>query len=326
MDKRKRLVSGAALSFPEMECRVESLAGCGSQVMAYLGSYADPLWPQIRRRVLIQELFPYHPQNQVYRDEAGDICWETEAKELMEVHLREFYRENQIGRGLENVGSARAVFSLNHTLYSVLEFTGGRSLEEEMGRPGAANVSLAAHIRRICGVLDSLESFHKLGLLHLDINPDTILLLGEGEKEQVVLAAFNGVHTKQEMERGEFLYRRGRECYTAPEVRLGDVENIGYASDLYAVSSVFYQCLTGKKLSVLQMLQNRAPEVSEARSLDDMPGAARVMTRKILKRGLSCLAHKRYPCTGAMRRDLEELKALTGGIHDFDGLGKVYGR
>ena len=357
MDKRKLLDPGTVLPFAGMECRVETLAGRGSNAIAYWGSWLGHRQPEGRHDVLIEELFPYHPQNAVYREESDKIGWSGEMENWMELHQLNFYREKQIQSSqntsikpmrqnsqrnqggqrnqnnqnnqssqgsldsqsthvLENTKPGMAVFFLNNTLYAVWELTAGRSLEMELARTEVADtegMALTMHIRRISGVLNELEIFHRSGLLHLDISPDTIFLTGEGEKEQVILLNWNGFHTRRELEAGDLVYSRAKGCYTAPELRLGDAKNIGYAADLYSVAAIFYQCLTGKTLSMLQTVQNRVPDISGAGSLDGMSVPVCVMTRRILRRGLSCLTRGRYKSVAEMRRDLEELQARVDG-------------
>lgn len=58
MDKRAILGPGAVLPFPGMECTIDSLAGCGSNAVVYLGHYPDQRNPQMNHRVLIRSCFP----------------------------------------------------------------------------------------------------------------------------------------------------------------------------------------------------------------------------------------------------------------------------
>ncbi|MCH5266093.1 MAG: hypothetical protein J1F02_09350 [Lachnospiraceae bacterium] len=313
MDSRKVLETGTILSFPGMECTIESYIGCGSSAIVYLGSYPDAQMTELRHHVLIKELFPYHPQGAIFRDDNQDICWHADAKSTMELHKRSFNRGNEVHLRLlgdypGDLDSNINTFSLHNTLYSVLGFSGGRSMDKELQMPHSANTSLLAYIHRILGILGVLEVFHEAGYLHLDISPDNILLIGEGERERVTLIDYNSVHTLEEITSKKTVYYNDKEGYTAPEVRAGKVADIGFASDIYALTAVFYRCLAGKKLSIMQTVSGAVPDISEAECLKGMPDTVSSMVRKILKRGLASLASRRYRDVGQMRLDLEELK------------------
>lgn len=313
MDKRTILEPGSRLLFPKMECEIASFVGRGSNAMVYTACYPDKAFPALRHKVLIKELFPFHPQAQIFRDGQGDICWTKEGVSVMDLHRLSFQRANEVHiKLLESCpGDLDAninTFSLHRTLYTVFGFSGGRSLEEELSRQSQQAVPLSAHVRRMAAILDVLEAFHQSGYLHLDISPDNILLIGEGRRERVTLIDFNSVHTLQEIRGQENLYYSAKEGFTAPEISSGQAAEIGYPADLYSLAAVFYSMLTGKKLSLLQAVSRRTPDLSDAPCLAAAPDTVRSMARKILKRGLAALTAKRYQTAAQMRWDLEELQ------------------
>ena len=318
MDGRVRLNPGTVLPFPGMECTIETFVGRGSNAMVYLGSYPDAQLADLRHRVLIKELFPYHARGGIYRDANLRICRTDEAEDVWRLHYLSFNRGNEVHIRLlgQNPGDIDAninTFPLHGTLYSVLGFSGGRSLDKELLENGGETLGLSVHVRRILGVLDVLEGFHSLGFLHLDISPDNILLIGEGRKERITLIDYNSVHTLDEIRAGRSVYYSAKEGYTAPEIRSGRAEKIGFSSDLYALTAVFYRCISGKALTPMQVIRNTVPDISQAECLADVPETVRSMVRSILKKGLSSLAGRRYQNAGQMRMDLEELQDRIDG-------------
>ena len=318
MDGRVRLNPGTVLPFPGMECTIETFVGRGSNAMVYLGSYPDAQLADLRHRVLIKELFPYHARGGIYRDANLRICRTDEAEDVWRLHYLSFNRGNEVHIRLlgQNPGDIDAninTFPLHGTLYSVLGFSGGRSLDKELLENGGETLGLSVHVRRILGVLDVLEGFHSLGFLHLDISPDNILLIGEGRKERITLIDYNSVHTLDEIRAGRSVYYSAKEGYTAPEIRSGRAEKIGFSSDLYALTAVFYRCISGKALTPMQVIRNTIPDISQAECLADVPETVRSMVRSILKKGLSSLAGRRYQNAGQMRMDLEELQDRIDG-------------
>ena len=274
MDKRKRLEAGTVLPFSGMECEIDSVVGCGANAMVYRGHYRDLQKQELFHQVLIKELFPYEPDGKIYRGENGKICVQPDAKTQIELHRLSFQRGNEVHLRvlMQHPGEIDFninTFELNDTLYTVLGFSGGRSLEQEWEK--RKEQSLTELIGRIKKALEALEAFHDLGYLHLDISADNILLIGEGKKERVTLIDYNSVHTVQEIREGAGVYYSEKEGYTAPEVRAGRNREIGFASDLYAMAAVFYTGLTGKHLSVVQSLQTSVPEFADTGCLRDCP-------------------------------------------------------
>ena len=318
MDRREPLQTGTRLSFPGMDCKIESLAGCGSNALVYLGTYPDRQSENLRHQVLIKELFPYHPEGNIYRDMNGDIRWDPGAQEEAELHRTSFMRGNEVHiRILEkypgDIDSNINTFELHNTLYSVLGYTGGRSMNREFELEGVEKIPLTTHIRRLQGALNVLETFHNSGFLHLDISPDNILLIGNGKKERVTLIDYNSVHSLEEIHSGTIIYHSTKEGYTSPEIRSGRIGSIGFASDLYSMTAVFFQCVAGRRLTEEEMLRTVTPDLSGAKCLEGMPETVWSMVRQILKKGLVSLARRRYQSAAEMRRDLEELQDRIDG-------------
>lgn len=318
MDRRRLLEEGACLDFEGMPCTVENLVGKGSDAIVYLASYPDRQQTDLRHRVLVKELFPYHPGGGIYRDDKGQICVSGDGRHTMELHRISFERGNEVHIRVQGSHPGELdyninTFSLNGTLYSVLGFSGGRSLDNELDLPWSGKTPLTVHIRRLEGVLDVLEVFHGSGYLHLDISPENILLLGDGKKERVSLIDYNSVHTLKEIKNGECLYYSAKEGYTSAEVRRGRISSIGYASDLYSLTAVLYRLITGSRLMPRQVVSETIPDISNAECLRGLPETVIRMVQQILARGLAVSVSRRYQNVTAMRRDLEELKDRVEG-------------
>ncbi len=320
MDKRKALAVGAKLSFPGMDCAVEHLVGRGSNAFVYKGRYPDYLHKGQYHYVLIKELFPYHPGDGIYRDAEGNIASTPDGAEVFDIHRLSFECGNQfhlhlLERYPDRVGANLNTFSLNNTLYTVLGFDGGRTLDEEYKR-GA--IPLRECASRAIDALDALDAFHESGYLHLDISPDNIVIVGEGARVRLSLIDYNCVHSLAELRGGQTVYCSAKEGYTAPEVRKGNVPQIDKASDLFSVTAVFYYLLTGAPPSAWQLIQKKPPDGHESPLLEGMPDTVRDMARQILQRGLATQPGKRYPDVATMREDLIEL------IDRIDGLGVTH--
>ena len=306
MDHRTPLKPHTVLAFEGMPCHIESVIGCGSNAIVYKGWYDDKLNSDQRHNVLIKELFPYHPKQKIYRRDDGSICIEPEAQAHWDMHQASFLEGNRVHLMLlrehpDMIGGNLNSHHLSNTLYTILDYSGGRSLLAELYQP-AWNLRTIA--QRMILVLDALEPFHKSGYLHLDISPDNIMLLGSQERERIFLIDFNSAHA---VGATEHMYLSCKAGYTAPEVETGATDAMGFSSDLYSVAAVFFHCLMGRTLTLEEMLRPRAPRGSESSHLTQMPETVVSMVGRILKKGLHVLPDKRYQSIGQMRQAFAEL-------------------
>lgn len=322
MDKREVLPGGTRLRFPGMECMVEKDLGRGSSVIAYVGSYADHQNPKLFHRVLIRELFPYDPGGGILRGADGTVCVDGSARFVYELNRLSFLRGNDIHLKLlqeipADIDLNINTFEANGTLYSLLGYTGGRTLEQDLEKEGrrlfskdATFAPLLRILRVIKEALGVLEAFHKAGCLHLDISPDNILLVGEGDKERVTLIDYNSVHTIGEINSGGSVYFSIKEGFTAPEARMGKGNQIGEWTDLYSMTAVLYRCLSGLRLTAMQAagISDPSKALTGSPLLKGCPETAISMLGRILKRGLAVTPKRRYRKAAQMRADIAELE------------------
>jgi len=156
---------------------------------------------------------------------------------------------------------ARTVASLNHphiiTLYEVgdldgqlfiaMELVRGGSLYQRLESDGPMGVGEAINL--LTGVADALDYAHGKGLIHRDIKPANILLRSTHRNQiEGVLTDFGLVKA---LSRSTQLTRSGTILgtleYMAPEQIDSDLaDQIGPATDIYALGIVAYQILTGQ--------------------------------------------------------------------------------
>ncbi len=310
MDHRVPLSPGCELAFPGMTCVIERCAGRGSNAIVYEACYADATSVGLKHHVLVKELFPLDPRGLVKREKDLSVCHGPDGEEVWKAHLTGFRRGNDIHLQLlamypDLVGGNINTFSLNNTLYTVLEDPGSRSLRTELGGEPAPNVRRAA--LWCLRLLDCLEVFHRQNYLHLDVCPDNILLIGEGKRERLTLTDYNSVHSRTEIWNGEAGCFSAREGYMAPEIQTGMYGDVSFCTDLFSAAAVFYAALTGSAPDEVSLHRKNPPDAGESPLLADSSPAVRVQVKKILRRGLCVLPDKRYPNCACMREDLAEL-------------------
>ncbi len=116
----------------------------------------------------------------------------------------------------------------------VMELVNGVSLREILARQGATTAEAALVVLQ--GSLLGLAAAHQRGVVHRDYKPENVLVSGEGESK---LTDF-GLAARA----GDQPVPAGTLAYVAPEQIAGAPASP--ASDVYAATATFYECLTGR--------------------------------------------------------------------------------
>ncbi|TDD96044.1 protein kinase domain-containing protein [Actinomadura rubrisoli] len=124
----------------------------------------------------------------------------------------------------------------------VMELVDGVTLERLIGESGP--MALDAALRVLKGCLLGLAAAHQAGIVHRNLTPANVLVVGGACKVT-----------------GFGLAVRGTSVFTAPERRDGSVTAGG---DLYSAAAVFYQCLTGRPPGERGVQLERLPERARA--------------------------------------------------------------
>ena len=205
-----------------------------------------------------------------------------------------FLREIKIAAGLTHphILSVHDSGEAEGLLYYVMPYVEGESLRARLQREGAFPVEEALRIAR--EVADALSYAHSRGVVHRDIKPGNILLIGG----HAVVADF-GIATAVGAE-GDALTDIGlvvgTPAYMSPEQAGGGV-GVDGRSDLYSLGCVVYEMLTGKP-----PFTGGSAQAVLARHSHDQPAPVRshrpsvpVEIDAVIQRLLAKLPADRYP-------------------------------
>jgi serine/threonine-protein kinase len=200
-----------------------------------------------------------------------------------------FLQEINIAAGLThpNILPLHDSGNADGVLYYVMPFVEGESLRERLREDGPLPIVECA---RIAGeVAEALGHAHALGVIHRDVKPGNILLLGG----HAVIADFGiaramsaaGLTTVTET-----ALTLGTPAYMSPEQVAGEGELDG-RSDLYSLGCVFYEMLTGRPpfveasaRTVLAAHVNKPPPKLRGFCPEVSPALEAVVKRALAKR------------------------------------------
>jgi len=173
------------------------------------------------------------------------------------------------------------------------------------GRPPVQTV-----LRIATELAQVLSSVHRLGVIHKDINPSNVLLVGPGH--QPLLIDFN-IATCFAEERPGFVHQSdiaGTLAYMSPEQTGRTGRAVDPRSDLYALGVTLYEMVVGRKPfetdDLLEMIHDhllRAPEPPVKRQ-PELPQALSDIVMRLLEKE----ADHRYQSADGLARDLIRLR------------------
>jgi len=127
--------------------------------------------------------------------------------------------------------------------FLVMEYIDGETLADAMMRKRYDHHRLLSVFLTCC---DAMEYVHDLGIVHLDLKPQNILLAREGVPKigDFGIARHLRRASRNEVEEDEPRVA-GSPAYMAPEQAQRNVQDIGPHTDVYALGVMLYQILTG---------------------------------------------------------------------------------
>ena len=125
--------------------------------------------------------------------------------------------------------------------YYSMELVNGPSLAWRLESSDPLPIADVAALLRT--VADAVHYAHQLGVLHLDLKPDNILIDELGSPK---IADFGLARRLDQSVAENADEVRGTPSYMAPEQALGEQQGLGVATDIYALGAVLYECLTGQ--------------------------------------------------------------------------------
>ena len=185
---------------------------------------------------------------------------------------------------------ARLAASLNHpyivtvydfdqgddgALFIAMEYIDGKSLTEVIRRDGPLDIGRAARLG--IQITEGLAAAHRSGVIHRDIKPDNIMVVGAEDVEMVKLMDF-GIARLRDSGSMSRLTRAGvimgTPAYMAPEQAEG--AEVSERTDIYALGIVLYEMLSGSV-----PFRASTPGAVLVKQIQERPLALRTLRREI---------------------------------------------
>jgi len=130
--------------------------------------------------------------------------------------------------------------------YLVLEYLDGLTLRSALSAAGGT-LPLARTLGIVLELCDAVGEAHDLGIVHRDLKPENVMLVRRGDDPDFVKLLDFGLSRLGEAEAGLETHAGavlGTARYLSPEGGRG--EPVGPAADVYAIATIFFECLAGR--------------------------------------------------------------------------------
>lgn len=142
----------------------------------------------------------------------------------------------------KNIVQVNEVFAENGTFYYVMEFLKGETLRQRV----AGNLSEKEALKYIADIADALDYLHSEYINHLDVKPDNIMVVDEGDDMRAVLIDFglSKYFNKNGKPKGKQGYDGASKGY-APKEQYDGIDEFSPQVDVYALAATLFFLLTG---------------------------------------------------------------------------------
>jgi len=219
------------------EFKILSILGGGGFGIAYkvLDTHLD-------RLMVIKEYMPSQFASRSH-DNSTIVC-NPKDKDIFKWGMERFLEEAKLLSKFDHISIVKThrVFKDNGTAYFVMDFYEGQTLEDYINQHPNKQYTQDEILSVLMPIIEGLKAVHEQGFLHRDIAPDNIFL--RINKPPILIdfgASRNALGTKSQ--NISAIVKHG---YSPPEQYTSN-SNQDATTDLYAISAVMYEMITGKK-------------------------------------------------------------------------------
>ncbi|MDR0991918.1 MAG: serine/threonine protein kinase [Ruminococcus sp.] len=194
------------------------------------------------RKVAVKEFYPHQCAFRESKDGKNVSTYTGEKGDLFRKQLSKFNREAKRTAKFNNspgIVSVIDCFDENHTAYMVMEFLDGITLTSYLEKKGKLTETEVLELLK--PVILSIRDLHEGKLIHRDIAPDNIMIVGNTSK-LIDFGASADLDTAASDSSAIFV----KPSYVPEEQYTADRSRQGTWTDVYALCATIYKCLTGE--------------------------------------------------------------------------------
>lgn len=182
----------------------------------------------------------------------------------------------------------------NGTAYIIMDFLDGVTLKNYLDERN--RLAPAEAIRLLMPVMRSLQHVHAEGVIHRDISPDNIMVLGDGRTKLLDFGAAREV-SQTDIKSLSVILKPGY----APEEQYRSKGRQGPWTDVYALAATLYRCIVGETPddAMERMYRDQLPAPA------DTEAACPAAISRVIMKGLAVRQPDRYQDVPAFLQDLE---------------------
>lgn len=246
------LSNGTVLRGQTYSYRIERMLGSGTFGITYLAVVNDGAGPMNGMlRVCVKEFYMHDING---RNGSEVTCSSSDG--MFSEYRRKFMREaeNLASINHPHIIHVLEAFEQNNTVYYVMEFVAGGSLDSFICKHG--RMDEASALKCLAGIAEGLQYMHSQKMLHLDLKPANVMLKTDGSP---VLIDFG--LSKQYNEKGEpessTKVGSGTPGYAPVEqANYHDGHGFPVTMDVYALGGTLFKMLTGERPPEASMVLN----------------------------------------------------------------------
>ena len=193
--------------------------------------------------VAVKEFFP--ERLAIRGSDLTTVIPSVETKEEFEYRKNRFFKEaTDLAnfRSHKNIPSVYEFFTLNNTVYIVMEYLEGMTLRNYLNQEKTVDKDFAGYVFREVG--NALIAMHEAGIIHRDVSPDNIFICSDKELTVKLLDLGSA---KLVNDKDGVIDLSVKDGYSPVEQY--DASGVtDKSADVYSLAAVYYEMLTGQRL------------------------------------------------------------------------------